>query len=77
MSFDTYVADAQAALEAAQRAIRAELQSYPTPISGCDAQYSHLIGQRGAISAALDALNTPYFVATPRTLEPAAGVESR
>lgn len=77
MSYDTHVTEAKNALEAARRSIQTELRSYPTPVSGCDAQYNFLIGQRGAISAALDALNTPYFVATPRMLEPSARVESR
>ena len=36
---------------------------------------SHLIGQRGAITAALQALDAPQFVATPRTPEPLSAKE--
>ena len=77
MTYDSHLATARAALLRARESIQAELRAYPTPVSGCDAQYNHLIGQRGSISAALLALEAPRFVATPRTPEPAAGVESR
>ena len=77
MSIDIKLATARAALEDLNRALRAELQDYPTPISGCDAQYNYLVGQRGAVLDALDALKAPHFVATPRTPVPMAGVESR
>ncbi|MEM7718072.1 MAG: hypothetical protein AAF222_02645 [Pseudomonadota bacterium] len=77
MTYDQHLTTARRALDAAKREIQSELRAYPTPVSGCDAQYNYLIGQRGAIGAALDALSAPAFVATPRTPEPAAGVESR
>ena len=64
-------------LRTAQNLIRNELQKYPTPVSGCDAQYNHLIGLRNAVGEALEALNTLPFVATPRTPSPEAGIESR
>ena len=68
---------ARAELRAAQRLTQDELRSYPTPISGCDAQYNYLIGLRGSVSDALSLLETPQFVATPRTPTPTAGIESR
>ena len=68
---------AKAELKMAQQLIQDEIRDYPTPISGCDAQFNHLIGLRGSISDALRALERPRFVATPRTPSPAAGVESR
>lgn len=71
------IARATKALHAAKNAIQDELRDYPTPVSGCDAQYNHLIGLRNAVRLALDALEEPPFVATPRTLSPGAGVESR
>ena len=77
MQIEDYLEHARADLENARRAILAEIRDYPTPISGCDAQYNHLVGLRGSISDALDALSSPNFVATPRTPEPLAGVESR
>ncbi len=77
MTYDHHIATARSALLQAREVIQDELRAYPTPVSGCDAQYNHLIGQRGSISAALQALEAPRFVATPRTPEPAAGVESR
>lgn len=77
MSYDHYVASAVRNLVAARQHIQDELRAYPGPVSGCDAQYTHLIGMRGSIDNALKALDEPRFVATPRTLEPGAGVESR
>ena len=68
---------AKAELRMARQLIQDELRDYPTPISGCDAQYNYLIGLRGSISDALAALKGPRFVATPRTPTPTAGVESR
>ncbi len=77
MSYETALDAARDALREAQAALHAEIRAYPTPVSGCDAQYNHMIGQRGAIAEALRALDTPHFVPTPRTLAPGAGVESR
>ena len=75
--FEEGIDRAREALKTAQEALSAELRAYPTPVSGCDAQYNYLIGQRGAIGAALDALAEPAFVATPRAPEFGVGVESR
>ena len=68
---------ATAELQMALNLIQDEIRDYPTPISGCDAQYNYLIGMRSSISDALRALEGPQFVATPRSLDPTAGVESR
>ncbi len=77
MSYEAALSQAKDKLREADALLHDELRAYPTPISGCDAQYSHLISQRGAISQALAALESPPFVASPRTLEEGAGVESR
>ncbi len=68
---------AKAELRMAHQLLQDEIRDYPTPISGCDAQFNHLIGLRGSIMDALRALEAPKFVATPRTPTPSAGVESR
>lgn len=77
MTYDAHISKAAAELRAAKNAIQDELRDYPTPVSGCDAQYNHMIGLRNAVTIALDALDEPPFVATPRTLTRGAGVESR
>ena len=77
MSYQTHIDNAADQLRAARDRIGDELRSYPTPVSGCDAQYNHLIGLRNAVSTALDALKTVPFVATPRAPTPDAGIESR
>ena len=77
MAFADRISNARMQLSEARALIQDELRAYPTPISGCDAQYNHLIGLRGSISDALRALEAPRFVATPRTPNPGAGVESR
>lgn len=58
------------ALESAQRLLGTEIASYPTPISGCDAQFNYLLSQRAMISNALHALASPPFIPTSRQLEP-------
>lgn len=77
MDYENGLAVARNELKTARDLIQDEIRDYPTPISGCDVQYNHLIGLRGSISEALRALDAPRFVATPRTPEPFAGVEGR
>ena len=77
MTLEECLTVARAELNMAKHLIQDEIRDYPTPISGCDAQFNHLVGMRGSISEALRALEGPRFVATPRTPSPAAGVESR
>lgn len=77
MDYENGLAVARNELRTARDLIQDEIRDYPTPISGCDVQYNHLIGLRGSISEALRALDAPRFVATPRTPEPFAGVEGR
>ncbi|MEL6167276.1 MAG: hypothetical protein AAFR35_01200 [Pseudomonadota bacterium] len=76
-SYADHLVAARAALSRAQQALAEEMRTYPTPISGCDAQYNHLIADRARILAALGELDHLPFVATPRTPYPGAGVESR
>lgn len=76
-TFTTCMTAARAELQQARALINAEIRTYPTPISGCDAQFNHLIGERQKISDALTSLNTVVFVPTPRSPTLDAGVESR
>lgn len=76
-SYEDLRADAIHALRAAQTALVAEISAYPTPISGCDAQFNHLLAERRRLSDALAALDAQVFIPTPRTPHPNAGVESR
>ena len=71
------VAQAEHSLEKARRVVAEEIASYPTPISGCDAQFNHLLADRSRIGASLVALRQEVFVPTPRQPAPTAGVESR
>lgn len=57
---------ARAALEAARAELDHEIRSYPTPISGCDAQYNHLLAERRRVHAALAALAAEVHIPTPR-----------
>lgn len=68
---------ARAELKSAKAALNLEISGYPTPISGCDAQFNHLLAQRQKVLEALRSLETPVFVPTPRTPTPISGVESR
>jgi len=53
-------------LEAARRAVAAEIAAYPAPISGCDAQFNHLLAQRQRIANAIAALETEVTIPTSR-----------
>ena len=77
MSYEDCLLLARTELMSARQLIDAELRGYPTPVSGCDAQYNHLSGLRGSVNEALRSLEAPRFVATPRTPEPMAGIEGR
>ena len=68
---------ARAELSAARNLITSEIADYPTPISGCDAQFNRLLSDRRRISDALRSLDATPFVATPRVMTPGAQVESR
>ncbi|MEM6372607.1 MAG: hypothetical protein AAF727_07490 [Pseudomonadota bacterium] len=68
---------ARAELATAQRLLAAEISAYPTPISGCDAQFNHLLAERVRIADALSQLDASVFVPTPRMPTPAIRMESR
>ncbi len=76
-SSDIAVARALDALHAARSILAAEIGAYPGPISGCDAQFNHLLAQRAQVSRALEALENDVFVPTPRSPMPHNGIESR
>lgn len=77
MTYQDRLTKALAELDEARALLREELRTYPTPVSGCDAQYNYLIGLSETVRDAAQTLRTPRFVATPRTPEPLAGIESR
>jgi hypothetical protein len=53
-------------LEVARNALDAEIREYPTPISGCDAQYNHLLAERRRAHEALRVLDSDIHIPTPR-----------
>lgn len=57
---------ARTALMMARTELDEEIHSYPTPISGCDAQYNFLLAERRRIHAAMEALETDIHIPTPR-----------
>jgi hypothetical protein len=76
-SYSDQIHSAEQLLELAMKKLGAEISTYPTPISGCDAQFNHLLEQRSKIRNALHALETGVFVPTPRMPSPSDRVESR
>jgi hypothetical protein len=50
----------------ARNGLDAEIGDYPRPISGCDAQYNHLLAERRRIQQALAALEAEIHIPTPR-----------
>ncbi len=74
---EDYLTVAVAELGAAKRVLAEAIRAYPTPISGCDAQFNHLLSQRKAVDRALGALRSEPFIPTPRLPDAGARVESR
>jgi hypothetical protein len=60
------MAESRAALRSAQNTVAQEIRAYPMPISGCDAQFNHLLALRQQIAAALVALDSPAWIPTSR-----------
>lgn len=77
MKYESAVAVALSELLVARALLTEEIASYPTPISGCDAQFNRLLSDRTRIANAIHAIEYQPFVATPRQLEPGASIESR
>jgi hypothetical protein len=75
--FKAHIHSAQRHLAEAQHALAEEISSYPTPISGCDSQFNHLLSERARVANALRSLYAEIFVPTPRTPMRSSGVESR
>ncbi|WOF72500.1 hypothetical protein QMT40_000115 [Parvibaculaceae bacterium PLY_AMNH_Bact1] len=75
--YESAVASALSTLRAASSSVINEITAYPRPISGCDAQFNHLLSDRTRISDAINALQNRPFVPTPRVMEPGAASESR
>ncbi len=53
-------------LAEARDALDAEIRDYPTPVSGCDAQYNHLLAERRRAHEALQVLDADIHIPTPR-----------
>lgn len=77
VKFEEAIKIAKSELLLAREAIIDEISDYPTPISGCDAQFNHLLAERHRVLEALRVLDGSVFVPTPRTPTEFAGVESR
>ena len=60
------IAAARRQLEAARAVLDAEIRAYPTPVSGCDAQFTHLLAERRRVQAALRALAAEIHIPTSR-----------
>jgi len=76
-NYDECIQIARSELTTARQFLNDEIRNYPTPISGCDAQFNHLLAEREKVRAAISSLSNLVFVPTPRTPSPDAGVESR
>lgn len=65
-SLSRNLAEAKALLQAAKRDLQEEITSYPTPISGCDAQFNYMLAERRKVQAAINALVAEVHIPTPR-----------
>lgn len=60
------LSDIRRQLAAAISDLDEEIRTYPGPISGCDAQYNHLLAERRRGRTALAALKAEIHIPTPR-----------
>lgn len=67
--YETALAEAEAMLMEARDLLVKEIREYPSPISGCDAQFNRLLSDRMRISSAINALRDRPFIPTPRVPE--------
>ena len=77
MSYDSAIAVAFAELLQARKDIGEQIARYPTPISGCDAQFNGLLSDRLRVSKAIRSLESQPFIPTPRQTQPGDSIESR
>jgi hypothetical protein len=70
MTTDEHIAEAEASLRRARKAVDAEIRGYPRPISGCDAQFNALLAQRERLDGALVALARQPLIPTSREPDP-------
>lgn len=75
--FKIYLASAQDNLDQARKALAQEISNYPTPISGCDALFNHLLAERSKIQNALHEISAEVFIPTPRVSNKDGRVEGR
>ncbi len=76
-SFQECILAARTELSVARQLLQDEISTYPGPVSGCDAQFNHLLAERKKVLAAIRALDQIVFVPTPRMLTPDTRLESR
>ena len=76
-NFQNCILAAKTELAEARKLIQAQISNYPTPISGCDAQFNHLLAERQKVLSAINSLEEVVFVPTPRSPTQDSGVESR
>ncbi len=50
----------QVRLEARRAAINEEISAYPAPVTGCDAQFNHLLDERRGINLELKRLDEAH-----------------
>ena len=74
---DALMRSAETMLQAARDAVEAEIRRYPRPISGCDAQFNHLLAQRQMVRRALSALETTPLIPTSRNPAPTRSIDWR
>ncbi len=66
MTLTSPLETARTALSDAHNLIAMAISDYPGPISGCDAQFNHLLDTRRRLERARAELDRPEFIPTPR-----------
>ena len=77
MKYSEQILQATQLLHSAKETLNVEINNYPTPIAGCDAQFNYLLAERTKVDAALRKLRQDVFIPTPRQLNPNDKIEVR
>lgn len=75
--YESLLVSVEDSLKNALLDLNIEISRYPTPISGCDAQFNHMLATRSKIHNMLAEMGAEVFVPTPRTPNQGDRVESR
>ena len=68
--YESAIKTAAFELRKAKRLLAGEIARYPTPISGCDAQFNRLLSDRKRVADTIRSIESQPFIPTSRDFGP-------